>query len=396
MVLSDRRGYAAFASCCCLTIAVGLAACGSDKNGQSVVRAGASSAEALAGLEVSSAFTAALVPLAGADVAVVDGAAPDGGERRLMATWAVDGKRQEAASEGLPPIVFPKAWWDEPTLYVFGRECPQVDLDLVDDIDLLPLEEVCGKGSRFVLRSLDTGTSKWSVVTDAVPTGPDGKAFLIAATGEQALLQLDGGALRLLSGRSGADSAVSDVSLQGATLDSACPLAGGGFFVVSTAAAPPSPLKAEQTVVPNVWLIRGGEASTLQVPTAGAPPESFFPMTCLPGNGVVGLPEGGAAPVLIIEEAGGVTWSQVSLPASAVDAVGGVQLEPAGESLIAWVPRGEAIVPWRQQRDGEWVQVADAFPSFDPPREAVLVGDKLLALVPRFEKSLTTVTVTLL
>ncbi len=179
-------------------------------------------------------------------------------------------------------------------------------------------------------------------------------------------------------------------------MDSACPLAGGGFLVVSTTAAPPSPSKAEETVAPNVWLIRDGEATRASVPTEGAPPESFAPLTCLPGRGVVGLLREGTAAALVVGEAGDVTWSDVDLPASAIDAVGGVTLEAAGESLIAWVPRGEAVVPFRQQSDGEWVQAAEAFPSLDPPDNALLIGDEILALVRGFEKNLTTATVTML
>jgi hypothetical protein len=361
-----------------------------------VVRTGATSAEALAGIEVSTVFTAALVPLGDSDAAVVDGAAAAGDRRRLVATWAVDGRKQEAVAEGLPPIVFPTAWWDEPTLYVFGLECPQVDLDLVDDISEFPIEDVCGKGSRHVLRSLDTGTGQWSVVTDAVPTGRDGKAFVIAAAGDEALLEVERGDVRLLSGRSGGDSVLMRVSLEGTTLALACPLAGGGFLVVSTTAPPPSPSEQE-TIAPGVWLIREGEAATASVSPDGAPPESFFPMTCLPGRGVVGLPEGGAAPALVVGEAGDVAWSQVDLPASAVDAVGGVTLETGGESSIAWVPRGEAVVPFRQQSDGEWVQAAEAFPSLDPPDDAVLIGDQILAFVEKYyEDRPTTTTVTML
>lgn len=113
------------------------------------------------------------------------------------------------------------------------------------------------------------------------------------------------------------------------------------------------------------------------MPTEGAPAESFLPSRCLPGHGVLGIPEGGAVSALTVGAGGALAWAQVDLPGSG-ESANHVRLENEGGVLIAWESRGEGVVPWRLRDDGGWTVAGAPFQSLDPPRGALLVGSDLL------------------
>lgn len=378
--------------CVALVVTLGLAACGAGKDTAQRVTGGRA-ADALAGTIVSSTYTATLIPLGETDAALVDGSAAEGGDHRLVATWTVGGEKHRAVAEGLPPMIFPTAWWQAPDLYVFGRECPEVKVDLVDDIDEVPLEQVCGERSRYAVRRLGTNSARWSEVTTDVPVGPEGNAFMTAAAGDEAVLRVGDG-LHLLEVPSGRSSALAGPSFASGNSVEACPLSDGGFLVVSTTAPPPGGVEDRGPVTPSAWLVRGHEVSAPAVPAEGAPAENFFPSRCLPGRGVLGIPEGGAVSALTVGAAGALAWAQVDLPGSG-ESARHVRLENEGGVLIAWESRGESVVPWRQRDDGGWTIAGATFQSLDPPRGALLVGSDILAFrrVYRLESVTTTVIV---
>lgn len=220
---------------------------------------------------------------------------------------------------------------------------------------------------------------------------PEGNAFVMAAAGDEALLRVGDG-LHLLEVPSGRSSALAGPSLASGNLVEACPLSDGGFLVVSTTATPPGGGEDRGPVTPSAWLVRGHEVSSPAVPTEGAPAETFFPSRCLPGRGVLGIPEGGAVAALTVGAGGALAWARVDLPGSG-ESANRVSLENSGGVLIAWESRGRSVVPWRQGDDGGWAVAGATFQSPDPPDGALLVGSDILAFrrVYRLESVTTSV-----
>ncbi|HMJ77457.1 MAG TPA: hypothetical protein VK507_15870 [Iamia sp.] len=359
-----------------------VASCGSGEDVTSG-QEDAAEAESLVDLEVSSADTAVLASLDDVGAIAIDTAASAQAGRQVVATWVADDERTQAADTDRPPLVYPSAWSAGTDVYVFGAECPEVDLELVSDIDFYSSDQVCGVATmRRVVRHLDTTTSTWREVAEA-PAAEDGKAFLLGGTGDQALVRTAAGSVSTIDLGSGEVASLADVVLRDANLGRACAVDDGSFLVVATTAPPPgTPGRAVPEQPLSAWSVRDGGSQPLALPE-GLDQDTFGPVECLPGRGVLGPVQEGVVEVLAVDDSGVLQRQELPLPDGAAD-VPGLRLQSSPPQLVLWVPEGEGLVPWSLTGDGPWSAAGETYPLLDPPAHPVVVDEHLLALATSY------------
>jgi hypothetical protein len=144
-------------------------------------------------------------------------------------------------------------------------------------------------------------------------------------------------------------------------------------LLVSTTALPPGP--GEQGPPPlTIWRIQDIEATPLSAPPTAAT-TLFGPVECLPGRGILGPAGVASVDALTLSGDGTLAWERVDLPASS----NGVRVQAAGTLLLAWVPAGDGLIPWRRDGDG-WSIAGRRIDALDPPDSPVFVDGQLLAL----------------
>lgn len=373
-----------------LALVVGTAACGNGGDTEEVrsdarVVGRTSTVAGLAGIELSAELSSDVIPIGDGGAAVVDGAAATDSGRRLQVTSVLDGTKRVSVAGGLPPLIFPSAWWHDGSVYVYGHECPKVDVTRLEDYSDFGPERFCGPGYADVVRALDVRSGEWTVVVDDLPAEPGDQLFFAAAHGMELVLSTANENpylyVDLAKGRS---EPISDIRRSDVT----CPVLEGGFLVAGRILNPAGDGSGPSTTQPGppaavgAWRVRDGSAT----PLVGAVPVGFEPALCLPdGSGFLGRDPGRPVPLLRVASGDRLTTQpDVALPPGAADPY--TSIWNYGTEVILWTTVNAATPDatseaWRLNDDLSWTQVGGTSRVPVPSRATAVLDDSILSVV---------------
>lgn len=361
--------------------------CGSAEDGRTTT-AQQSERRSLDGLKVSGLQETSLLVARGEATAVVDGAALIDDAPRL-AVWVQerDGDVVARVVDGdRPPMVYPRAWWQDSTLTVFGLECPEFDRARVRErIDYGEPEEVCGEGAKWSARRLDTGGDR-EVVDVPISFQQVPGVSVDALSGDLAYLGVRGGGSSLVDLGSGRVVPLEFLGQRLSSVSVVCPQESGTFLIVNRRPSPNGE-SGDEAKTYRAWRVTLESTTELTVERATGPDVTVELLRCLPdGPGVWGqrLPDPTATsptvePIITLTADGEVLrWGSITGPSQAATpqdetTVGLSYLADLAGSIVAQrsevVANDVASSRWARDDDGTWDPVPA--PADQEPLESI-------------------------
>lgn len=303
-------------------------------------------------------------------LAVVDSASPAGGERRVQVTIARGDEPVKAYASDGPAIIYPKAWLADKNVFVAGVACPDLDIGLVGESEVV---DHCGQKSPQ-LRSFDLEKGEWTKYDLSFPLRY-GSDLDVASTGSSSILFVGAGereassksAAYLYDLRRGTTTVVPE--LEGADGYSGCEVEGTTIVLATN---PIDPTDIQPTS--GVWRINGGHADRL----ADAP-DGQLKLTCTDRGPLLTNP-GGTDFTQVGYSNDRVTFSAFSGPKSG--AANGIPTTPMqwGGTPLVWVPGDGGFSAWSLE-SGRWIDSGSSVNGTDPPRLVALYQGQILVLI---------------